>query len=430
MPSQSSSNNPDYSTLPKRTWQGIFAALGIANYRKYWLGLMISNLGGQMQQTAQAWLAYELTNSPLKLTLVLAIQSIPMVIFSLFSGVLIDRIQKRNVIAVTSGISTILALVIAVLIATGNIQYWHLLVCSFISGVSNVFNLTARNAIIAELVPREKIYNAVALNNLGANSACVAGPAIAGVLIAAVSTQGAYYFGVGFCIIGIFIICLLPATSKIGQVTAASVRENLSAGLQYLSTSKAIILLLVMELVITLLGIGYSGLIPVFAKNLNMQSEGYGFMLSAAGIGSMIGSLAIASLGNFKSKGRILLLAGGLLGIVLVLFANSAGLGSLLHLGSGDYYLALVFLFGSGMCATGYTTTSNTIVQMNVSNEFRGRMNSFYSLVMGFYPLSTLTLGALAEGLGAPWALTITASALVLFMLIVAVVSRRMRNLE
>jgi MFS family permease len=149
---------------------------------------------------AQSWLAYEITNSPLKLTLVMAMQAIPMVLFSLFSGVIVDRVQKRNVIVITQSFNVLVTLAIAILLAIGKIQYWHLLVSSLLSGINIAFNMPARNAILAELVPREKIYNAIALNNGGANVAAIAGPALSGIIIGLFNIQSAYYVAIAFYI--------------------------------------------------------------------------------------------------------------------------------------------------------------------------------------------------------------------------------------
>lgn len=416
-------------TTPKRGWQGMFDALSIRNFRLLWLGLISLYFAGQLQLPAQSWLAYELTHSPLKLTLVAAMQSVPMIIFSIYSGVIIDRVQKRNILVITQSFMTVVALFIAILIATGHIQYWHLLVSSFLGGISGAFNMNARYSIIAELVPNQKLYNAMALNNAGANAAGVAGPAISGILIGVIGVQGAYYFGIVFYIIGVIVISLLPATSKLGQVSKGSMLKNFTEGLRYLRLQKAIVTILIMELALTFFGMSYQGLMPVFADLLKEKSVGYGFMLAAAGVGSTVGSLIIASLGNFKRKGLVLLTTGVIFGILLALFANTKALGNDLKLGSNTFYLASVLLIAVGMFCTSYTTTSNTIIQMNATDEFRGRVTSFYAMVIGLYPLTTLAVGAIAEALGAPMALTIGASCLTLFMIIMAIASRRVRQL-
>ncbi|HSW58016.1 MAG TPA: MFS transporter, partial [Dehalococcoidales bacterium] len=314
-PSGDSYNNGTH----KHRWQGIFDALKVIAYRKYWLGLIVLFFAGHLQAPAQAWLAYELTQSPLKLTLVMAMQSVPMFLLSMYSGVIIDRIQKRNVIVVTQIVTAVVAGIVAVMIATHHIQYWHLLVSSFIGGINGAFNMTARNAIIAELVPREKIYNAIALNNVGANAAAIIGPAVCGILIAAAGTEGAYYGSIIFYIAGIVMMGMLPVTGKLNRVQSGSMVKNLVEGVRYLRGQRLVVILLLMELTFTLFGAIYSGLMPVFAGLLNLQSQGYGFLLAASGIGSMLGSLMVASLGNYKGKGLLIMVSGIIFGISLLL---------------------------------------------------------------------------------------------------------------
>lgn len=421
------SNSP---ALPKRSWQGIFDALRIAGYRKYWLGLLVLFFAQQLQGTAQSWLAYELTGSPLKLTAVMAMQSVPMFLLSMYSGVIIDRIQKRNVIVITQIVTTVVAGAVAILLATDQLQYWHLLVSSFIGGLNGAFNMTARNSIIAELVPRERLYNAIALNNVGSNVAAIVGPAIAGILIARVGMEGAYFAAIGFFIIGIVMMAMVPATSRLSHVHAGSMFKNLVEGIRYLRTQRLIVTLLLLELALTLFGVIYSGLMPVFADLLNLKSDGYGFLLSASGIGSMLGSLIVASLGNYKRKGLLILVAGVIFGITLLLFANTKYLSDALNLGSLTFYVTCAFLIGVGLTSTAYTTTSNTNIQMNSADEFRGRVNGVYSMIVALYPLATLGLGAMAEGIGAPLALTICAGILTMIMGSVLIFNRPIRRME
>lgn len=408
----------------------MFSALSIRNFRLYWLGLVTLFFAGQLQQPAQAWLAYEITHSPLKLTLVLAMQSVPMILLSLYSGVIIDRIQKRKVIIITQIITAVIALFIAILITTNRIEYWHLLLASFAGGINAAFNMTARNSIVAELVPPERLFNAIAISNAGANAASVAGPAISGILIGVIGVQGAYFTGIGFYIIGIIIISLLPATSTLGRMAVGSVRKNLTEGLNYLRLQKIVVLLLILEMGLTFFGMCYQGLMPVFADLLSLKSEGYGFMLAAAGVGSMLGSLAIASLGNYKRKGTILIVAGILFGVALLVFSNLTGLGKALHVDTARLYIVSLILGAAGIFGTAYSTTSITAIQMNIADEYRGRVTSVYGMVLGFYPIATLVIGAVAESLGAPLALTIAAGCLVLFITVVATISPRLRHLE
>jgi MFS family permease len=407
----------------------MFNAFSIRNFRIYWLGMNTLFFAGQLQMPAQAWLAYELTHSPLQLTLVAAMQSLPMILLSPFSGVIIDRVQKRDIILSTQIFGVAIAAVIAVLITTGHIQYWHLLLSSFLSGINWAFSQTARNAIIAELVPGEKLYSSIALNNAGANATGVAGPAISGILIGAFGVQGAYYAGIAFYVVGIIITSFLPATSTLGQTSAVSMGKNLAEGMAYLRLRRLIITILVMEMALTLFGASYQGLMPVFANLLNADSAKYGFMLAAVGIGSTLGSLGVANVGRLKRKGPVLLVAGVLFGIVLILFANTGMLGNLLNLGTASYYPALALLITIGICFNAYATTSNTVIQMNVDNEYRGRITSLYSMVIGFYPIGSLALGAIAQALGAPLALTISGGCLTVFMLMITFMLGRIRRL-
>lgn len=429
-PNPSGSNDLKKPILAKRSWQSIFDALTITSYRKYWLGLMVLFFAGQLQATAQSWLAYQLTQSPLKLTLVLAMQSVPMFLLSMYSGVIVDRIQKRNVIVFTQTITTLVVGIVAVLIATNHIQYWHLLVSSFIGGINGAFNMTARNAIIAELVPREKLYNAIALNNVGSNAAAIAGPAISGILIGSVGMQGAYYAAIVFYIVGIVMMGTLPLTGQLARVHTGSMVKNLVEGIRYLRGQRPVVILLLLELSLTLFGVIYSGLMPVFAELWNLKSEGYGFLLAASGIGSVLGSLAVASLGNFKRKGLLILISGIIFGVTLLLFANTKFLSGFLHLDSMLFYLACIFLVAVGLTATAYATTSNTNIQMNSSDEFRGRVNGVYSMIVALYPLATLGLGAMAESMGAPLALSICAGILTLIMAGNLVFNRVIRSME
>jgi hypothetical protein len=161
-----------------------------------------------------------------------------------------------------------------------------------------------------------------------------------------------------------------------------------------------------------------------------LESEGFGFVLAASGIGSMFGALAVASLGNYKKKGLLILISGIIFGVSLLLFANTVYLSDLLHLGSLTFYVACVFLIVVGLTATTYATTSNTNIQMNSSDEFRGRVNGVFSMIVALYPLATLGVGAMAEVIGAPLALSISAGILTLIMTSAVIGARSLRKME
>jgi len=406
-----------------------FDALSIKNYRWYWLGFLAAFLANYILIPSQAWLAYDLTHSAFKLGLVSAAQGIPMIAISLFSGGIIDRVRKRSVIISTQVLTLLNTLSIAILIQTGNVEYWHLLLSSFLAGTILAFNTPTRMAIVAELVPREKLFNAFALNNGGSNTARIAGPALAGILIAFAGTQAAYFCSVAFYLVATLTMTLIKPGPKPAAARGETVLDNLRGGFQFLKLHNIIIILIVMEFAITLFGMPYQGLMPVFADILSITPDRYGFMLSAVGIGALVGSLTVASLGNYKRKGLLLLIAGTCFGVMVLLFGNSANLGSLLHIGPAAYYLALFFLMIIGMSSSSYTATSSTVIQMSASDEFRGRVTSFFSIIMGLYPISIMIAGTMSEAFGAPRTLTIWGICLVVFMLIMAFSTSRIRSL-
>ena len=428
--SDSSSPISPGTEAPVRGLKSTFYALSVRNYRTFWLGNLGAFFSSQMQQPTQAWLAFEITNSPFLLGLTWAAQGVSQMIIAPVGGVVIDRVQKRTLIMMTQALTIAINLTIAVLITLGYIQFWHILVSSFMIGAANAFNSAARNSIVAELVPKEKMYNAIALNNGGSNIARIAGPALAGVLIGFVGTQGAYYVGIAFNVAAIVTISLLPPTSKLGLAKSQSAVTNLKEGFAYLKMHNIILILLLMECGLTIFGMWFQGLMPVLAKVLNADPIKYGFMMSAVGIGSLVGAFIMASLGNFKRKGLVMLSVGIIFGIALLVLGNAVRIIDWLDFGDFTYYFALASLAIIGLSSTSYTATSLTIIQMYISDEFRGRVTSMYQIVIALYPFSVLISGAVANVVGAEMALTIGGSCLTVFMLGMTFITNRVRRME
>lgn len=421
---------PNGEPTSKRGLPATFSAFSIPSYRWYWSGNLASFFAQFMQMPAQAWLAFQLTHSPLMLGLVSAAQGVPQFVFNLFSGVIIDRVQKRDIIRISQAAIIINTLAIAILITTGHIQYWNLLIAAFLTGSINAFNMPARNSMVSELVPQDKLYNAYALNAGATNTAKVAAPALAGLLISWMGTQGAYYVGAAFNVIAIASVSFLPATSKPRLVAGVSYFDNIKEGFRYLKLHNILLLLLGMEVVLTFFGMSYQGLMPVFADMLQVNAQAYGFMMSAIGVGALVGSIVIASLGNFKRKGLLLIFAGVAFGAMLVIFGNSGRIGDFLHIGSNLYYMAAFFLMLMGLSAAAYTATSLTLIQMSITDEVRGRVTSMYQMVTALSPVSFSFSGALAQGFGTSMALTIMGTCLAFFFLIMGFFNSRLRKLS
>jgi MFS family permease len=421
---------PEEVVVAPGGWLRTFAALRLRDYRWYWLGTLASFFGMQIQWPTQAWLAYELTHSPFKLGLVSAAWGFPVFIFSLFGGVITDRVQKRNLLIVSQACIALITLVVAILISTGLIQYWHLLAAALFSGVTFSFNMPARQAIVPEIVPRETLFNAIVLSSGGMNVTRVAGPAIAGVLISIIGTDGAYYCALGFNLISVALIAKLPLTSKVGLRPGISMLKDLTEGLKYMRAHTLILTLLGMEVMLVLFGMPFQSLMPVFAELFEVEALGFGFLMAMVGIGALAGSLGIASLGDFKRKGQLLLIAGITFGGTLILFANAHALGYLLNMQTNSFYLALFFLMLVGATSTAYMSTNNTLIQMNITDEIRGRVMSVYMMIFGLMPLGALPAGALAESFGAPFPITLGGAVLAIFMLLITFLRPRVRHLE
>lgn len=412
-------SNPNATARALAALPRTFAALQIPGYRWYWLGTASAFMGMQMQWPAQAWLAYELTGSAFKLGLVSAAWGAPMLLLSLLGGVLADRMQKRDLLIMSQLGLGVINLAVAVLISVGLIEYWHLLVAATLSGTVFAFNMPARQAIIPELVPRRTLFNAIVLSSGVMNASRVVGPALCGVLIAGAGTQGAFYTAVGCILIAVPFLAKIPLTAPAGRRGRVSMATEIGQGLRYVRGNPLILTLLGMVLVVVLFGMPFQSLMPVFAEILEVEALGYGFLMAMVGIGAVAGSLVIANLSDFRRKGLLTLCLGISFGLTLVLFANV-----------GSLYPSLIVLTVVGASSTGFMSTNNTLIQMNITDEVRGRVMSVYMMTFALMPLGTLPAGAIAETLGAPFAVTLGGSILAAFVLLLAVLRPQLRRLE
>jgi len=399
-------------------WARTFESLGIPSYRWYWLGTASAFLGMQMQWPAQSWLAYELTDSALMLGLVSAAWGVPMLLLSLHGGAMADRIEKRRLLVLSQVLMGVLNLVVALLITLDVIEFWHLMVVAALSGTVFAFNMPARQAIIPELVPRKSLFNAIVLSSGAMNATRVLGPAVAGVLMAAMGVDGAFYVSVAFTLAAAAFLLKLPATGPERSTSRRAVSSDIFEGLRYIRAHPIVMVLLSMALALVLLGMPYQNLMPVFAKVLDVEELGFGFLMAMTGVGALIGSLAIASMGDFKRKGALTLASGIALGATLILFANAPSIA-----------LALPALLATGAASTGFMSVNNTLIQMNIPDDVRGRVMSVYMMTFGLMPLGVLPASAIADSMGADVAVTIEGAVLVAFVLALAVFRRDVRRL-
>jgi MFS family permease len=415
-----------FFTAPLRlapTWRlpRTFSALRYHNFRLYWFGQMISLAGTWMQSVAQGWLVYELTHSPFALGLVGFAASLPVLLFSLFGGVLADRVNRRSLLVATQTLSMIQAFLLAGLTFTGLVQVWHVILLAFTLGAINAFDNPARQAFVVEMVDREDLMNAIALNSTVFNLARVLGPAIAGALLALVGVTACFFLnGVSFLavIAGLLAMNLRPTRrpARIG-----SMWTNLADGLRYIRADPTVLTLIALVAVIGIFGMPYATLMPIFADQvLHVGEQGYGFLLSMMGLGALIGALGVASLGNFRHKGWLLTAGDLLFPAMLLLFSLSR-----------SFVVSAFLLMGVGAALVSRAATTNTLVQTMIPDELRGRVMSVYTMMfLGMTPLGAFQAGVVANWSSAPFAVGYSAVVCGLSALLVLWLLPQVRRLE
>jgi MFS family permease len=391
-------------------WQRTFTALKYPNYRLWFQGQLVSLFGTWMQTTAQGFLVFELTHSPKYLGYVGFASGIPMWLLTLYGGVVADRVPRRTLMVLTQSVMMVLAFILAALAFLHIVQPWHIIVLAFCLGVANSFDAPARQAFVSEMVPREDLTNAIALNATMFHSATAVGPAAAGLAYA--------LFGAGVCftINGISFIAVIVALLMmklrpwVPPERTTSVVSELKEGLRYVVTEPVVRVLISMVAVTSLLALSLTTLVPAWAvKVLGGNAATNGFLLSARGVGSLAGALMIASLGRISYRGRLVLLGALSYPVFLFVFAYVRWL---------PLSLLCLALAGGGMILV--MNLANALVQTTAPDRLRGRiMGSYTWIFFGFMPLGALWVGTVAEHFGEPEAVILNAVLAFLFALVV-----------
>ena len=385
----------DAPHVPTRRLTQTFAALKHRNYRLWFFGQMISLFGTWMQATAQGFLVYQLTGSPAYLGVVGFAAGVPSWIFTLYGGVVADRISRRTLLLITQTIMMVLAFLLAALVAAGAVEPWHIAGLAFALGVANAFDSPARLAFVRELVEREDMTNAIALNATMFNLGSFAGPAVAGLAYALVGPAWCFALnGLSFLgVIAALVLMRIPQQQRPAKRTSAW--QELGEGLRYIKGTSAVRTLMLLAGATGLFGISVSTLFPVWATDiLGGDAATNGLLQSARGLGALISALTIASLGRFAYKGRLLTLGSFLFPALLIVFALVRSLP-----------LALLVLVLTGIAVILIMNLANALVQALVPDELRGRVMAVYSMTFfGSMPLGALLAGWLAELAGAPFA--------------------------
>ncbi len=374
-----------------------FEVLRIRNYRLFWLGQWVSLIGTWMQSVTQAWLLIRLTDSPLALGLLGAASSAPLLVLVLLGGLVSDRANRRRVIMVTQALSLVQALLMAVLTLTGVVQPWHIIALAALLGAINAFDIPARQGFIIELVGAEYLANAIALNSMGFNVARVVGPAIGGLLLAAIGEGTCFLINALSYVAVLWGLWLIPASLGAQGRSPAHEPGALGAGLRYARRRPDLAAMLLLVGVISAIGIPYRTFLPAVARNvLGVGAWRYGLLMAAAGVGAGVGGFVQAGLRLSQQQYRRLL-PFGLVGFSLALAAFSL---------SRNYTVSLCLLAVVGCGGITYFNCSNTLVQLSVEDAYRGRVMSLYTLMhQGTATFGSLLLGVIASHYGTPTAL-------------------------
>jgi len=369
-----------------------FKAFTYRDFRLMWIGACTSSIGTWMQIVAQGWLIYRLSHSAFLLALDQFLGGIPIFLLSLIGGVVADRVERRRILLGSQYIQLASAATLTVLVATGVVHVWEILCLSFVSGFAQAFGGPAYSALIPGLVDREDMPNAIALNSIQFNLAVTIGPALGGITLARLGEK--WCFGLNALSFVAPIIALSLITTRfLPAKTTDSMLSSLKQGIQFVRKQGSMEALIVLAFCMTALSMPLRTYFPVFVKDIFRRGpETYGQLMSMMGIGSICGSLAIASLGNFRHKGRVALMMLIVLGGAITGFAHSK------HLAVS---YVVVILAGFAMMTVFATVTS--LVQLITTEEMRGRVMSVYNCAFrGGMPMGNLVSGWLVPIFSAP----------------------------
>jgi MFS family permease len=378
-----------------------FRALRNRNYRLFYTGQIISLSGTWMQTIAQALLVLQITNSKIALGTVTMLQFLPITIFVLFAGVIADRVPKRNFILLTQSLAMTQALVLAALVWSGNVQLWQVYVLALVLGVANAFEQPTRQAFVVEMVGKEDLMNAVALNSGMFNAARLVGPAIGGLLIAAFGLKWAFLLnGLSFIpVIGALLLMDLSKLYPVARRAAGKPLAELREGLSYAFRSPPVFLIIILVAVVGTFGYNFTVMLPLISRYvLHLGAAGLGFMTAAVGLGALISALLLA--GRERATKQTLFLGGAAFAVMLMATALSQW-----------FALTLVALFLLGVANTAFAATANTSLQLATPDYLRGRVMGLYMLLFaGSTPIGGFLTGYMAEHLGVSTAIAINAT--------------------
>src|SRR5437899_1534985 len=364
-------------------------ALDHRDFRRFYVAQLLALVGGWMQAVAQAWLVLQLTDSPFRLGLISTLQFSPILVFSVVTGAVADRLPKRALLVATQTTLACQALLLGALVATGRVEYWHVAALGLALGFANVFDQPARQSFVMEMVGKGDVANAVALNSAAFNAARIVGPAVAGVLIAQVGVGPAFFVnGAGF--VGVILtLGRLEARGLPARAGRATMLEEILEGLRYGRRTPRLLLALGLVLIVSLCVFNFTVYVPLLARTvLGLGAEGFGFLMAALGVGAVAGALTVGGRGS-REPGPMFLSAA-------LAFAALGGLGLSRHVWMATPLLVVTGYFGIVLMAS-----CNTSMQLGAPDALRGRVMSLYTWVTGgVFPIGAFLVGSISQAWG------------------------------
>lgn len=388
---------PEYSSRMSRL-SNLLPALRHRNFRLFYAGFVVSLLGSWMQRVALSWLVLDLTDSAFYVGLVDAASMLPVLLFTLWAGVVADRFSRRGVVLVTQSGAMVFSAILAALVFAGVVTVWHLLVLATLIGLTHAFDIPARHALMVDLVGKDDLTNAIALNSSAFNATRVVGPAMAGVIIGVTGIAMCFLVNAisYVAVIGALMLLRLPPFGR--PPGRHSPWNDMLEGFRYITSDTRSRTLVANIAAFSICGFPVFVLMPVMTRDvLGYGAEAYGWMMSAVGVGALAGGLVLALFGHRLPRGRLLSVAAAAFGVFDVAFALSRWLPTSL--------IALVML---GLSMITMTALTNTLLQTIAPDAFRGRVVAFYAWAfLGIAPFGALVAGWIAERIGAPGTLAI-----------------------
>lgn len=374
-------------------WPDALRALRHRNYQLFFSGQLISLIGTWMDQVAESWLVYRLTGSALLLGTVAFASQIPVFLLAPIGGAVADRHNRRRILVITQSCMMVLAFILAGLTLTHVIKVWELMVLAALLGVVNAFDIPARQAFLVDMVSRDDLVNAIALNSSMFNGARVVGPAVAGIVVAAIG-EGWCFFANAVSFIAVITGLLMMTVERPRLSIEGSPLQNIIEGFKFVIQNGPVHALMILLGLVSFTAMPYAVLMPIFAEDiLHGGPKALGLMMGSSGVGALCGAITLAMKKNIKGLGRWVAVACSSFGVALCLFSMSR------HL-----WLSSLLLVPAGFFVMVQMASSNTLIQSMVPDQLRGRVMAVYSMMfMGMAPFGALLAGSVAHKIGAPW---------------------------